>query len=168
VNRTRPPSARTAIKRALAALALGTSLNGPALSADIPLKAPRLQPAFDWSGLYFGAHAGFGRGFSNATLTDPAVAATGNFFGGPFGGLQAGYNFQLPSRIVLGLEADVTFPNYIHGNSVISMLATAKSWVIDDMDFAGSLPDKGSYRMFVDFNRGDKSYVAPFTVQVSR
>ena len=36
------------------------------------------------------------------------------------------------------------------------------------LDFAGSLPDKGSYRMFVDFNRGDKSYVAAFTVQVSR
>ena len=26
----------------------------------------------------------------------------------------------------------------------------------------------GSYRMFVDFNRGDKSYVAAFTVQVNR
>jgi hypothetical protein len=36
------------------------------------------------------------------------------------------------------------------------------------LDFVGSLPDKGSYRMFVDFNRGDKTYVAPFTVQVSR
>src|ERR1051325_2255266 len=120
-------------------------MNGAALAADIPLKAPRPQPVLDWTGLYFGAHAGFGRGFSDATLTDPAVAATGNFFGGPFGGLQAGYNFQLPSRIVLGLEADVTFPNYIHGNSVISMLATAKSFVFDQMDFAGSLRGRLGY-----------------------
>ena len=36
------------------------------------------------------------------------------------------------------------------------------------LDFAGSLPAKGPYRMFVDFNRGDNPYVAAFTVQVSR
>ncbi len=146
MNKTRSQGATRAARRVLAGLALGAlSLNGTALAADIPLKAPRPQPVLDWTGLYFGAHAGFGRGFSNATLTDPAVAATGNFFGGPFGGLQAGYNFQLPSRIVLGLEADVTFPNYIHGNSVISMLATAKSWVFDQMDFAGSLRGRVGY-----------------------
>src|SRR4051812_49858259 len=104
----RPPGERIT-RRILAGLALGAlSVSGAALAADIPLKAPRPQPVLDWTGLYFGAHAGFGRGFSNATLTDPAVAATGNFFGGPVGGLQVGYNVQLPSRIVLGLEADVT------------------------------------------------------------
>jgi high affinity Mn2+ porin len=130
----------------LATLTLGALLlSGTALAADIPLKAPRPQTVVDWTGLYFGAHAGFGRGFSNATLTDPVLAATGNFFGGPFGGLQAGYNFQLPSNIVLGLEADVTFPNYIHGNSVISMLGTAKSLVFDQMDFAGSLRGRVGY-----------------------
>jgi high affinity Mn2+ porin len=146
VNKTRSQGATRPARRVLAGLALGAlSLNGAALAADIPLKAPRPQPVLDWTGLYFGAHAGFGRGFSNATLTDPAVAATGNFFGGPFGGLQAGYNFQLPSKIVLGIEADVTFPNYIHGNSVISMLATAKSFVFDQMDFAGSLRGRVGY-----------------------
>src|SRR3954463_3411798 len=140
------PGARTAIRRVVAGLAFATgSLDGAALAADISQKAPRPQPAFEWSGLYFGAHAGFGRGFSNAALSDPAVAATGNFFGGQVGGLQAGYNFQLPSRIVLGIEADVTFPNYIHGNSVISSLATAKSWVFDQMDFAGSLRGRVGY-----------------------
>ena len=130
--------------RAIAALALAV-LPLQAQAADIPLKAPRVQPVLDWTGLYFGAHAGFGRGFSNATLADPAVVATGNFFGGPFGGLQAGYNFQLPSKIVLGIEADVTFPNYIHGNSVISSLATAKSWVFDQMDFVGSVRGRLGY-----------------------
>ena len=89
------------MKRVLAGFVLGAlSLDGAA-AADIPLKAPRVQQIVDWTGLYFGAHAGFGRGFSNATLADPALVATGNFFGGPVGGLQAGYNFQLPSRLVL-------------------------------------------------------------------
>ncbi len=133
------------MKRVLAGLALGVlSLDGAA-AADIPLKAPRIQQIYDWTGLYFGAHAGFGRGRSSAVLSDPSIATTGNSFGGPFGGLQAGYNIQLPSRIVLGVEADVSFPNYIDGNSVISTLATAKSYVVEQMDFVGSLRGRLGY-----------------------
>ena len=143
MNSTRPPSATVALTRvlglALAMLPLQTR------AADIPLKAPRPQPVLDWTGPYFGAHTGFGRGFSNAALADPATIAIGNAFGGPVGGLQAGHNFQLPSKIVLGLEVDATFPNYIHGNSVISMLATARSWVFDQMDFVGSLRGRAGY-----------------------
>jgi high affinity Mn2+ porin len=132
------------MKRVLAGLALGVlSLDGAA-AADIPLKAPRI-PVYDWSGLYFGAHAGFGRGHSNAVLSDPSAATTSNFFGGPIGGLQAGYNVQLPSRIMLGFEADVSFPNYIDGNSVISTLATAKSYVVEQMDFTGSARGRLGY-----------------------
>jgi high affinity Mn2+ porin len=134
------------MKRVLAGLALGMlSLDGAALAADIALKAPRLQPVYDWTGLYFGAHAGFGRGHSNATLSDPFTSATSNSFGGPIGGLQMSYNVQLPSRIVLGFEADVSFPNYIDGNSVISTLATAKSYVVEQMDFTGSARGRLGY-----------------------
>src|SRR6201994_3702151 len=142
---TRRSIASRAMKRVLAGLALGVlSLDGAA-AADIPLKAPRIQQIYDWTGFYFGAHAGFGRGHSNAVLSDPSIATTNNAFGGPVGGLQAGYNFQLPSRIVLGFEADVSFPNYIDGNSVISTLATAKSYVVEQMDFVGSLRGRLGY-----------------------
>ena len=134
------------MKRVLAGLALGVLwLDGPALAADIPLKAPRLQPLYDWTGLYFGAHAGFGRGHSNAVLSDPSIATTSNSFGGPIGGLQIGYNVQLPSRIVLGFEADASFPNYIVGNSIVSTLATAKSYVDEQMDFSGSARGRLGY-----------------------
>src|SRR3954453_3974293 len=133
------------MKRVLAGLALGVlSLDGAA-AADIPLKAPRIQQIVDWTGLYFGAHAGFGRGHSNAVLSDPSIATTSNLFGGPIGGLQAGSNFQLPSRMVLGFEADISFPNYINGNSVISTLATAKSYVVEQMDFSGSARGRLGY-----------------------
>jgi high affinity Mn2+ porin len=133
------------MKRVLAGLALGVlSLDGAA-AADIPLKAPRIEQVHDWTGLYFGAHAGFGRGHSNAVLSDPSIATTSNAFGGPIGGLQAGYNVQLPSRIVLGFEADVSFPNYIDGNSVISTLATAKSYVVEQMDFVGTARGRLGY-----------------------
>jgi high affinity Mn2+ porin len=133
------------MKRVLAGLALGVLWLDGAAAADIPLKAPRIQQIYDWTGLYFGAHAGFSRGHSNAVLSDPSIATTSNAFGGPIGGLQAGYNVQLPSRIVLGFEADVSFPNYIDGNSVISTLATAKSYVVEQMDFVGSARGRLGY-----------------------
>ncbi len=36
------------------------------------------------------------------------------------------------------------------------------------LDFLGAVSDRGSYRLFVEFYRGDKLYLAPFTVQVAR
>jgi hypothetical protein len=36
------------------------------------------------------------------------------------------------------------------------------------LDFLGAVPAPGSYRLFVEFYRGDKLYLAPFTVQVTR
>jgi hypothetical protein len=36
------------------------------------------------------------------------------------------------------------------------------------LDFAGTVPDRGDYRVFVEFYRADKPYLAEFTVQVTR
>ena len=36
------------------------------------------------------------------------------------------------------------------------------------LDFLGGVPDKGSYRVFVEFNRADKTYIAGYTVQVTQ
>jgi hypothetical protein len=36
------------------------------------------------------------------------------------------------------------------------------------LDFLGTVPAPGSYRLFVEFYRGDKLYLASFTVQVTR
>ena len=35
--------------------------------------------------------------------------------GSYFVGLQGGYNFMLPSRLVVGIEADALFPNLVAG-----------------------------------------------------
>src|SRR5262249_2881625 len=37
-----------------------------------------------------------------------------------FAGLQAGYNWVLPSRLLLGVEADISFPNTIAGNRTLA------------------------------------------------
>src|SRR5882757_2045942 len=86
----------------LAGIALGAfACDAPARAADIrlPVKAPYLQPVFDWTGFYIGGHTGYGRGASTAVLSDPAVIATDSRFSGVTGGVQAGYNWRLPSGL---------------------------------------------------------------------
>jgi high affinity Mn2+ porin len=123
------------------------ALDSPAIAADIrlPVKAPHIQSVFDWTGFYIGAHAGFGRGASSAVLTDPAITASSGSFGGVIGGVQAGYNVQLSSGIVLGAEADITFPNYLASNSIAALLATPRSDVVEQLDYAGSLRGRIGY-----------------------
>src|SRR5580692_11320949 len=97
---------------------------GPALGADLPLKAP--PPAVDawnWSGFYVGGHGGYGWGHDSFTdLNDPFFfgkfpnfAATGFDPKGFLGGLHAGANWQ-SGKIVAGLEADLSFTD-IKGSS---------------------------------------------------
>jgi high affinity Mn2+ porin len=125
------------------------AFDGRAIAADIPVrlpvKAPFIQPVFDWTGFYIGAHAGFGRGSSSAVLTDPAITTTHGPFGGVIGGVQAGYNVQLPSGIVLGVEADISFPNYFTSNSIVALLATPRSELVEQLDYSGSLRGRLGY-----------------------
>src|SRR3954449_2964727 len=98
-------------KRALAGAALGAlAFNGVALAADLPVKA-RLQPAYDWSGFYIGAHMGYGDAQFGPN-TNP-LPAQGVFLPstptGLIGGYQGGYNRQFGNNVVLGVEVDATF-----------------------------------------------------------
>jgi high affinity Mn2+ porin len=97
------------------------------LSPNLSVKAPvpYVSTAYDWNGWYVGAHAGVIRGASNWSATQPVVNAPGlnGSFNLPFNfdfmagtgsyvaGLQGGYNYIFPSRLMLGFEADITAPN---------------------------------------------------------
>src|SRR5437016_4873646 len=89
----------------LSGLSLSVVLAGPATAADLQ--------GFDWSGLYFGGHVAYGRGHTSNTLFDPDPRRSGHSFGSLYGGLQMGYNYVLPSRLLLGAEADISFPNFL-------------------------------------------------------
>ncbi len=100
-------------KRASAGLGLGMlALAVPALAADLPLKAPALRAVYDWTGFYIGGHFGYGGG-SLGPNTNP-LPLEGVFLPhsvtGVMGGYQVGYNRQLSNNVVLGVEADATFP----------------------------------------------------------
>jgi high affinity Mn2+ porin len=101
---------------------------GPLAAADLPVgfpvKAPPAPQLYDWTGIYVGGHIGYAAGNSNWIATPaqaglpsttgslslylpPDVFAEGGSF---FEGVQAGYNYMLPHRLVIGAEADATFP----------------------------------------------------------
>jgi len=110
--------------------ALSAAFAVPALAADIapgmPVKAPVIAPAYNWSGFYIGGHVGYGWDPASAVF-DPAAYAAATAptlvvtsatapFGlsvdpsGVLGGLQIGGNIQT-GAFVYGLEADITFAN---------------------------------------------------------
>jgi high affinity Mn2+ porin len=121
------------------------ALDGPAGAADMPVKAPHIQAVFDWTGLYIGAHAGYSRGSSSTVLSDPATIAASSSFSGMIGGVQAGYNVRLSSGLLFGVEADITFPNYLTSNSIVSLLATAQSGVTEQWDYVATARGRAGY-----------------------
>src|SRR5260370_10793718 len=96
------------------ALALLGASPAHAGDAAMPTKEPALT-AYDWTGAYVGGHFGYGGGSFGAG-TNP-VLDEGVLFPptitGLVGGYQIGWNVQLPDRLVLGVEADVTFTSPI-------------------------------------------------------
>ncbi len=107
-------------------LAISTSViwfTGAAVADDIMVtKAPLIpysnSPAYNWSGFYSGGHLGVAWGSSNWSA-GPGISGSTNLFqtidtfdegGSFFAGLQSGYNYILPNRVLLGAEVDATFP----------------------------------------------------------
>ena len=87
------------------------------------------RAVWTWTGLYVGGHVGYSRGWVSNTLFDanPAVNPTTSAptFGSLYGGFQAGFNYLLPSRLLLGVEADVSFPEYFE-EGLIAGLGTSQ------------------------------------------
>ncbi len=90
------------VKLLAAALLLGTA--GFAHAADAVVdEVVIIDTAYNWSGLYIGAQAGYAWG--DAYNTDGSDYSTPDPDGW-LGGVYAGYNFQLNNNIVLGADAD--------------------------------------------------------------
>ena len=119
---------RLSWKRVFAGVNLSLlACDGSAGAADLPVKAPvpYVSPAYDWNGWYVGAHVGVIRGSSNWSANPPGAGgpALNGAFDLPFNfdfmagtgsyvaGIQGGYNHVFPSRLMLGVEYDVSFPN---------------------------------------------------------
>jgi high affinity Mn2+ porin len=118
-------------------------------AADVPVPVPMPLKAvpvagYDWSGLYAGGHVGYGRGYGRDTLFDPSPAAAGSSFGSLWGGLQFGYNHLLPSRLLIGIEGDISFPNYLD-DGIVAARSTPASAVTEKLDFVSTLRGRAGY-----------------------
>ena len=104
----------------LSALAFATLAAPGARAADKAAdSAPAAAPPFAWDGFYVGGHLGYAGGRSNWSGPDIAGSSsiakpidTFTEAGSFIGGFQGGYNLLLPSHVLLGVEADFTFPAY--------------------------------------------------------
>jgi high affinity Mn2+ porin len=139
-------------------VALGES----ATAADLPVKAPPPATAVtsdDWSGVYVGGHIGYAAGSSHWSATSTGAAAPPlsgsldlfNGFdafkadGSYFEGFQAGYNYMMPSRWLLGIEADVSFANTIANTAMFSSPATGTASYAEQVEFSGTVRGRIGY-----------------------
>ena len=111
-------------------------------SISMPLKALPIAN-YDWSGFYVGGHVGYGRGYGRNILSDPNPTA-GSSFGSLFGGLQFGYNYLLPSRLLLGIEGDISFPNYLD-DGIVASRSTPSGAVTEKLDFVSTVRGRAGY-----------------------
>jgi outer membrane immunogenic protein len=89
------------------------AFSSTALAADLPprpaYKGPPVVVAYNWTGLYVGAHAGYGWSKFSGTDLSFGDSSTGKAKG-PLGGFQIGYNYQM-NWLVLGVEGEYSFAN---------------------------------------------------------
>ena len=108
-------------ERVIAGVGLGMLMfDGPAIAADMPLKAPVLKAVYDWTGFYVGGAVGYGGG--NLGAGTNTLPEQGAFFQhsstGFIGGFDVGYLKQFPNHVVLGIEADASFTSPVDSTAL--------------------------------------------------
>jgi high affinity Mn2+ porin len=122
-------------------------LGAALLGAALPAMTQSMAADARWDGFYLGGHVGYGRGDVANTVT--GLAPFNLRHGSLYGGLQGGYNYQLTTGWVAGVEADISFPNAHPTNDVIGAAAPAGAVLTHTMDFVSTLRGR------VGFTRND-------------
>jgi high affinity Mn2+ porin len=97
-------------------------------------------------GAYVGSHVGYSRGNGRNTLFDLGPSASDSSFGSLFGGMQFGYNYLLPSRLFLGIEGDISFPNYLD-DGIVASRTTPSSAETEKLDFISTVRGRAGYAL---------------------
>jgi high affinity Mn2+ porin len=151
---------------ALGAIASAAAADLPAF----PVKAPPVAGLYDWTGFYVGGHMGYAGGNSNwtanptqaglpstsgsvdMTLPIDSFAETGSFLMG----VQGGYNYMLANRMVLGWEADVSFPAFQDLNGLsIGGLTNFNSPVFGAVSYGETVLSFGTLRGRIGYAPGN-------------
>jgi opacity protein-like surface antigen len=104
------------MKKSLLAAVASVALAAPAIAADLgpppPAYAPIVRSVYDWTGFYLGGHVSYSWSNADATTTSLASGAplatattdTSAFHGGG----QLGFDYMMPSGVVIGALADLS------------------------------------------------------------
>jgi len=134
------------------------------LSRTLPTKAPppAVSASYDWTGFYAGGHFGYAWGNSNWTtagasgsldLAQPidAFKESGSFFAG----IQAGYNYMLANRFVVGVEADASFPSFPNLDGIsIGGISTVNSPTFGQESYSETVLSSGTLRGRIGYAPG--------------
>ena len=127
-------------------IALGGCARAADLWGTMSAKAlPAPAPYYDWTGFYVGGHVAYSMGRATSTLTDLSPSVVGNAFSSLYGGVQAGYNYVFPSRLLLGAEADITFPNFFENGTIFTAGTIQGTTVTDQIDYIATLRGRFGY-----------------------
>ncbi len=110
------------------------------------------EPASPASGFYVGGHVGYLFGNATATFADPIGVATAGGttpYGAFFGGVQVGYEHHFASRLMLGVELDMSFAGAEDLAQVLSYRATEAGTANQQLEYLASLRGRVGY----DFGR---------------
>jgi high affinity Mn2+ porin len=121
------------------------ALASEATAADMAVKAPPPPSTYDWSGFYVGGHVAYSLGGATSTLSDPTSTGAENSFSSLYGGVQGGYNYVLPSHLLIGAEADITFPNYFEDGTIFTAATPQGTSVTDQIDYIATLRGRVGY-----------------------
>jgi high affinity Mn2+ porin len=145
-------------------------------SADdiITTKAPAISysnaGAYNWNGFYAGVHLGVAWGSNNWTQQPDGLAGSFNLFQRPdafsefgswFGGVQAGYNYMLANRLVVGVTADTSAPSFQNLNGLsIGGTSTFVSPTLGRESLSETVLDMGTVRGRIGYAPGDWLFYA--------
>ena len=121
------------------------------LAAAQPLAPAVADDGRNRSGFYVGGHVGYLFGNPNATLGDPTGSRLGRRHLALWraarrraGGLR---DIYFPSRLMLGIELDGSFPDYLDDPQVLSYRATGTGTASEELEWLATLRGRIGYDM---------------------
>ncbi|MBV8187365.1 MAG: carbohydrate porin [Alphaproteobacteria bacterium] len=116
----------------------------------LPLPAFAADPVAMPDGAYFGGHVGYLFGTGTATLADPIGGSTGsgtNAIGTLIGGVQGGYEHIFASRLMLGIEADLSFTDFIDQAPILSQQSSMNASANEQLNYLATVRGRVGYNM---------------------
>ncbi|HUD52324.1 outer membrane protein [Parvibaculum sp.] len=119
------------------------------LAGATSAQAEAMPSTTSWTGFHVGAHAGYAWSDTSSAYTNPALSSFDVNMkpAGEIGGVQAGYDYQLPNNIVLGIETDISLSNVsdtIH-DSLGSTVHGGNQSITSRTEYSGSIRARVGY-----------------------